>query len=103
MQPDSAGPKALAPVDLPAVANRKRQHDQASVLDIANYAIVSNAVTPEAGTSAFQRFTEVARILAAVNPLVKPIENSALNLLIELSHLLFRNGRDLNGPAQALS
>lgn len=91
------------PVDLPAMAYSKSQHDKHFIANVADDAIVPNSIAPQTGTSAFQRFTEMPGVLASLDTVVEPVENAAPDLRIQFAELTCCRFGDLNGPGQALS
>ena len=85
------------------MAYGKSQHDKHFIADVTDDAVVPNSIAPQTGMSAFQRFTEMAGVLASLDTVVQPVENAAPDLRIEFAELTFCRFGDLNGPGQALS
>ena len=93
----------LAAVHLSAIAHRQGQYDQHIIAEFADDAVIPDAVPPEARLAAFQRFAEVAWILAALDALVQVVQNPVAHRAVELAKLSLGEVRNLNGPSQALS
>ena len=72
-------------VNLPAMTNCQNQDNHVFVLDVAQYPIVSNPVSPEAGVVALQRFSKMPGGFASLNPVVEPVENTFLNRPVQFS------------------
>jgi hypothetical protein len=72
-------------------------------LKIANDPVVADAISPQAGPTSLQGFAEMSRILAPLEAIIEPVENSFSCLLLELPELALCGVGDLNGPGQALS
>ncbi len=89
-------------VNLPAMTNCQNQDNHVFVLDVAQYPIVSNPVSPEAGVVTLQRFSKMPGVFASLNPIVEPVENTFLNRPVQFSQLPFGNVADFNGPSQDL-
>ena len=72
-------------VNLPAMTNCQNQDNHVFVLDVAQYPIVSNPVSPEAGVVTLQRFSKMPGVFASLNPVVEPVENALLNRPVQFS------------------
>ena len=95
--------KRLPPIDLPSVPNRERQHDQPSVLNFADDPEIANTVAPQAAEIAFERLAQMARILAALDPVVQPTQDTTGDWLVQFPQLLLSKPGNLNGPGQVPS
>jgi hypothetical protein len=70
-------------MDLPPVPHRQREHDQPSVLDFADNPEIADTVAPQAAKFPFERLAEMARVLAALYPVIEPAQNAPGDRLIQ--------------------
>lgn len=76
-------PQFLSFVDLFAVAYRNDEHDQPVLLDLAEDAVVSHAITPYSGVIVPEWFAEYGWILSRSDALTKITQDEALCRLIQ--------------------
>lgn len=78
----------ILPINITAMADLKGENNKFVILDVAQNAVVSHSVSPDAGLIANKPFAIGAGIFASVKMLQKPRNQHAPHAGIELRKLL---------------
>lgn len=78
------------------MCDHKRQDDLALIFNVADSAIIADAVPPQLALISGQCVSQLARVLRLQDALAKIAENARLNLPIQFADLLLCGKLELN-------
>ena len=70
------------------------------VVDFTDDAKLADAIAPQSGQFATQRFAKIAGIAGAFKARLQPVKNAGRRGTIQFGELLLRKRRDFNRPGQ---
>ena len=90
----------MLPIGILPMSNSKHCDRVLGISNIANQAIVVNAIAPQPSLLPAQRFADSSGIATTFDPLSQILNHLQLSLRVKLRDLLFSGAVDFNAPTQ---